>query len=74
MRVSIWQLYKAGRFEEARAIYRWMRPMLDIDRLQQPLPVDAPAAGRCRVRAHRQHRRGRNSAQARLPALRLAAD
>ncbi len=29
--VAIWQLYKAGRFEEARAIYRWMKPMLDID-------------------------------------------
>jgi dihydrodipicolinate synthase/N-acetylneuraminate lyase len=29
--VAIWQLHKAGRFEEARAIYRWMRPMLDID-------------------------------------------
>ena len=28
---AIWRLYKAGRFDEARAIYRWMRPMLDID-------------------------------------------
>lgn len=28
---AIWRLYKTGRFDEALAIYRWMRPMLDID-------------------------------------------
>jgi len=28
---AIWQLARAGRFEEARAIYRWLRPVLDID-------------------------------------------
>jgi 4-hydroxy-tetrahydrodipicolinate synthase len=29
--VAIWRLYKAGRFGETRAIYRWMKPMPDID-------------------------------------------
>ena len=29
--VAIYKLAKAGRFEEARAIYRWFRPLLDLD-------------------------------------------
>lgn len=29
--VAIYQLTKAGRHEEARAIYRWFRPLLDLD-------------------------------------------
>jgi len=29
--VAIWRLARAGRFEEARAIYRWFRPLLDLD-------------------------------------------
>ncbi|MEO0728756.1 MAG: dihydrodipicolinate synthase family protein [Pseudomonadota bacterium] len=29
--VAIWQLHCAGRHEEARAIYRWFRPLLDVD-------------------------------------------
>lgn len=29
--VAIWKLTQAGRIEEARAIYRWFRPLLDLD-------------------------------------------
>ena len=29
--VAIYQLMKAGRLQEARAIYRWFRPLLDLD-------------------------------------------
>jgi 1-pyrroline-4-hydroxy-2-carboxylate deaminase len=29
--VAIWKLAKAGRWNEARAIYRWFRPLLDVD-------------------------------------------
>ena len=29
--VAIWRLAQAGRIEEARAIYRWFRPLLDLD-------------------------------------------
>ncbi|MBW3097691.1 dihydrodipicolinate synthase family protein [Pseudohoeflea coraliihabitans] len=29
--VAITRLVRAGRFEEARAIYRWFRPLLDLD-------------------------------------------
>lgn len=29
--VAIYRLVKAGRIEEARAIYRWFRPLLDLD-------------------------------------------
>jgi 4-hydroxy-tetrahydrodipicolinate synthase len=29
--VAIYRLVSAGRFEEARAIYRWFRPLLDLD-------------------------------------------
>lgn len=29
--VAIWKLVEAGRFEEARVIYRWFRPLLDLD-------------------------------------------
>lgn len=29
--VAIYRLVKAGRLEEARAIYRWFRPLLDLD-------------------------------------------
>lgn len=29
--VAIYRLAKAGRMDEARAIYRWFRPMLDLD-------------------------------------------
>jgi 1-pyrroline-4-hydroxy-2-carboxylate deaminase len=29
--VAIWQLMQAGRREEALAIYRWFRPLLDLD-------------------------------------------
>ncbi len=29
--VAVWKLAKAGRLEEALAIYRWFRPMLDLD-------------------------------------------
>lgn len=29
--VAIWKLAKEGRIEEARAIYRWFRPLLDLD-------------------------------------------
>lgn len=29
--VAIWKLAEAGRLEEARAIYRWFRPLLDLD-------------------------------------------
>ncbi|PDT55240.1 MULTISPECIES: dihydrodipicolinate synthase family protein [Sinorhizobium] len=29
--VAIWKLVQAGRLEEARAIYRWFRPLLDLD-------------------------------------------
>ena len=29
--VAIWRLAQAGRWEEARAIYRWFRPLLDVD-------------------------------------------
>lgn len=29
--VAIWKLAEAGRIEEARAIYRWFRPLLDLD-------------------------------------------
>lgn len=29
--VAIYRLMKAGRLEEARAIYRWFRPLLDLD-------------------------------------------
>lgn len=29
--VAIYKLVKAGRIEEARAIYRWFRPLLDLD-------------------------------------------
>ncbi|MFN0116176.1 MAG: dihydrodipicolinate synthase family protein [Paracoccaceae bacterium] len=28
---AIWDLVRSGRIEEARAIYRWMRPLLDLD-------------------------------------------
>lgn len=28
---AIWDLFRAGRVAEARAIYRWMRPLLDLD-------------------------------------------
>jgi 4-hydroxy-tetrahydrodipicolinate synthase len=28
---AIWDLVRAGRIAEARAIYRWMRPLLDLD-------------------------------------------
>ena len=28
---AIWDLVRAGRVDEARAIYRWMRPLLDLD-------------------------------------------
>ena len=29
--VAIWRLAEEGRFAEARAIYRWFRPLLDLD-------------------------------------------
>jgi 1-pyrroline-4-hydroxy-2-carboxylate deaminase len=29
--VAIWRLARAGRLEEARTIYRWFRPLLDVD-------------------------------------------
>ncbi|WP_137131205.1 dihydrodipicolinate synthase family protein [Rhizobium sp. FY34] len=29
--VAIWKLSQAGRYDEARAIYRWFRPLLDLD-------------------------------------------
>ena len=29
--VAIWKLAQAGRIEEAREIYRWFRPLLDLD-------------------------------------------
>lgn len=29
--VAIWRLARAGRIEEARAVYRWFRPLLDLD-------------------------------------------
>ena len=29
--VAIWRHSRAGRFEEAREIYRWFRPLLDVD-------------------------------------------
>jgi dihydrodipicolinate synthase/N-acetylneuraminate lyase len=29
--VAIWRLMEAGRLEEARTIYRWFRPLLDVD-------------------------------------------
>ncbi|APG84356.1 dihydrodipicolinate synthase family protein [Sinorhizobium americanum] len=29
--VAIWKLVQAGHLEEARAIYRWFRPLLDLD-------------------------------------------
>jgi len=29
--VAIWKLCQAGRWDEARAIYRWFRPLLDVD-------------------------------------------
>ncbi|MEQ1647210.1 MAG: dihydrodipicolinate synthase family protein [Hyphomicrobiaceae bacterium] len=29
--VAIWKLAEAGRWDEARAIYRWFRPLLDLD-------------------------------------------
>ncbi|MEM7444048.1 MAG: dihydrodipicolinate synthase family protein, partial [Pseudomonadota bacterium] len=29
--VAIYELARQGRFEEARAIYRWFRPLLDLD-------------------------------------------
>src|SRR5690606_23982392 len=29
--VAVWKLAKAGRIEEALAIYRWFRPLLDLD-------------------------------------------
>ncbi len=29
--VAIWKLAQAGRWDEARAIYRWFRPLLDVD-------------------------------------------
>ena len=29
--VAIWDLVQAGRFDEAREIYRWFRPLLDLD-------------------------------------------
>jgi len=29
--VAIWKLVQAGRLDEARAIYRWFRPLLDLD-------------------------------------------
>lgn len=29
--VAIWKLVRAGRLEEARALYRWFRPLLDLD-------------------------------------------
>jgi 4-hydroxy-tetrahydrodipicolinate synthase len=29
--VAIWRLFQAGRFDEAREIYRWFRPLLDLD-------------------------------------------
>ena len=54
--VAIWKLYRAGRFEEARAIYRWFRPLLDVDvssKLVQNIKlVEAIAIGtneRCRA-------------------------
>jgi len=29
--VAIWRLSRAGRLSEAREIYRWFRPLLDVD-------------------------------------------
>lgn len=29
--VAIWRLSQSGRFDEAREIYRWFRPLLDVD-------------------------------------------
>jgi dihydrodipicolinate synthase/N-acetylneuraminate lyase len=29
--VAVWELAKAGRLEEALKIYRWFRPLLDLD-------------------------------------------
>ena len=29
--VAIWKLVQAGRWDEARALYRWFRPLLDVD-------------------------------------------
>jgi 4-hydroxy-tetrahydrodipicolinate synthase len=53
--VAIWRLHLAGRHEEARAIYRWFRPLLDVDvstKLVQNIKlVEALAIGsndRCR--------------------------
>ncbi|MEO0670504.1 MAG: dihydrodipicolinate synthase family protein [Pseudomonadota bacterium] len=54
--VAIWKLHQAGRHDEALAIYRWFRPLLDVDvsaRLVQNIKlVEALVIGsndRCRA-------------------------
>ncbi|MGO1118300.1 dihydrodipicolinate synthase family protein [Rhodovibrionaceae bacterium A322] len=57
--VAIYNLMQAGRYEEARDIYRWFRPLLDLDvstyLVQQIKMIEVAAIGsNDRVRAPRQ--------------------
>lgn len=48
--VAIYKLAKAGRLEEARAIYRWFVPLLDLDvstKLVQNIKTAGMVVGRC---------------------------
>lgn len=48
--VRIWELATAGRWEEARAIYRWFTPMLHLDthvKLVQYIKLAASVTGAC---------------------------
>lgn len=36
--VAVYKLVQAGRLDETRAIYRWFRPLLDLDGLDLPRP------------------------------------
>jgi 4-hydroxy-tetrahydrodipicolinate synthase len=69
---AIWDLVRAGRVEEARTIYRWMRPLLDLDvstfLVQQIKLAEALAIGSNeRVRAPRMPLTGEH--RARVEAL-----
>ncbi|NVJ90464.1 MAG: dihydrodipicolinate synthase family protein [Methylocystaceae bacterium] len=64
----IYDLFRAGRFEEAREIYRWLRPLLDLDvstaLVQQIKLAEAIAVGSTEyVRAPRQILTGEHRAR-----------
>lgn len=64
--VAIWNLVQAGRIEEARALYRWFRPLLDLDvstnLVQNIKRAEVHAIGsNDRVRAPRQPLQGAES-------------